>query len=157
MSIPTVHVFQPNVPLPVYQRSNLPKLHGLVWLPRRQPKQSSINVDFQAQSTLHMLTHKKEIVYLATPGQGTMDDAPPPISFAQPSDADQLLQYATFGSFVASQKSNEVRENVQTSGPLIVGRSVHSSVDAVSFLIKLTYQGGFQNGVSIIYRMTETF
>ncbi|TDG48678.1 hypothetical protein AWZ03_005007 [Drosophila navojoa] len=126
-----LHVFQPNVPLPVYQRSNLPKLHGLVWLPRRQPKQSSINVDFQAQSTLHMLTHNKEIVYLATPGQGTMDDAPAPISFAQPSDADTRLQYATFGCFVASKKSNVVKPNVQTSGPLIVGRSAHSSVDAL--------------------------
>ncbi|EDW03615.1 WD repeat-containing protein 75 [Drosophila grimshawi] len=126
-----LHVFQPNVPLPVYQRCNLPKLHGLVWLPRRQPKQSSINVDWQAQSTLHMLTHDKEIVYLAQPGHSTMDDALAPISFAQPPVAEQLLQYATFGSFVAKQKSGEKIEIAKTSGPLIVGRGVHSSVNAL--------------------------
>ncbi|EDW64200.1 WD repeat-containing protein 75 [Drosophila virilis] len=126
-----LHVFQPNVPLPVYQRSNLPKMHGLVWLPRRQPKQSSINVDWQAQSTLHMLTHDKEIVYLATPGHSTMDDAPAPISFAQPPVTDQLMQFATFGSFVAKQKSSEIAEIAQNNGPLIVGRSAHSSVNAL--------------------------
>ncbi|XP_060652335.1 WD repeat-containing protein 75 [Drosophila nasuta] len=125
-----LHVFQPNVPLPIYQRSNLPQLHGLVWLPRRQPKQSSINVDWQAQSTLHMLTNEKEIVYLALPGQTITDDAPAPISFAQPAD-EQLLQYATFGAFVARQKNAENTEIAQRKGPLIVGRGVHSSVNAL--------------------------
>ncbi|XP_062121762.1 WD repeat-containing protein 75 [Drosophila sulfurigaster albostrigata] len=125
-----LHVFQPNVPLPIYQRSNLPLLHGLVWLPRRQPKQSSINVDWQAQSTLHMLTNEKEIVYLALPGQTITDDAPAPISFAQPAD-EQLLQYATFGAFVARQKNTENTEIAQRKGPLIVGRGVHSSVNAL--------------------------
>ncbi|KAH8377198.1 hypothetical protein KR093_004054 [Drosophila rubida] len=125
-----LHVFQPNVPLPIYQRSNLPELHGLVWLPRRQPKQSSINVDWQAQSTLHMLTHDKEIVYLAMPGQAITDDAPAPISFAQPAN-EQLLQYATFGTFVARQKNAESTEIAQRKGPLIVGRGVHSAVNAL--------------------------
>ncbi|KAM8716801.1 hypothetical protein ACLKA7_003639 [Drosophila subpalustris] len=126
-----LHVFQPNVPLPVYQRSNLPKLHGLVWLPRRQPKQSSINVDWQAQSTLHMLTDDKEIVYLASPGQTLTDDAPAPISFAQQPHGDQLLQYATFGTFMARQTTGENTEIAQKSGPLIVGRGVHSAVNAL--------------------------
>ncbi|ALC40359.1 CG12050 [Drosophila busckii] len=125
-----LHVFQPNVPLPVYQRRQLPKLFGLVWLPRRQPKQSSINVDWQAQSTLHMLTEDKEIVYLATPGQSTTDDAPAPISFAQPAQ-EQLQQYATFGSFVAKQQMTEMKDLPKSSGPLIVGRGVHSAVNAL--------------------------
>lgn len=51
-----VHLFQPNVPLPIYQRRNLPKLYGIAWIPRRQPKQRSINLDWQAQSTLYFLT-----------------------------------------------------------------------------------------------------
>lgn len=98
-----------------------------------------------------MLTQNKEIVYLATPGQSTMDDAPAPISFAQPPDAQQLLQYATFGGFVASQKSSDVIENEQSSGPLIVGRGAHSSVNAVSVMIHIRSQGGCLNEQPIIY------
>lgn len=51
-----VHIFQPNVPLPIYQRHNMPQLYGMAWIPRRYPKQRSINLDWQAQSTLYFLT-----------------------------------------------------------------------------------------------------
>ncbi|KAH8419441.1 hypothetical protein KR222_011768, partial [Zaprionus bogoriensis] len=126
-----LHVFQPNVPLPVYQRYDMPKLHGLVWLPRRQPKNSSINVDWQAQSTLHMLTHDREIVYLATPGEASTDDDPAPISFAQPA-AGQEMQYATFGAFMANQRTSaSTADLAQRSGPLIIGRNSHSAVNAL--------------------------
>ncbi|XP_016964225.1 WD repeat-containing protein 75 [Drosophila biarmipes] len=124
-----LHVFQPNVPLPLYQRSNLPKTYGLAWLPRRQPKQSSINVDWQAQSTLLMLTHSQEIAYLALPGQSPSDDAPAPITFAQPADTDIVYRNETFGLYVTKQQqvSSDFPEK---SGPLIVGRGEHSSVNA---------------------------
>ncbi|XP_017082485.2 LOW QUALITY PROTEIN: WD repeat-containing protein 75 [Drosophila eugracilis] len=123
-----LHVFQPNVPLPLYQRSNLPKTHGLAWLPRRQPKQSSINVDWQAQSTLLMLTHSQEIAYLSLPGQSPSDDAPAPITFAQPAVKENLLRHATFGIHVNKQKIST--ESLEKSGPLIVGRGQHSAVNA---------------------------
>ncbi|XP_030383154.1 WD repeat-containing protein 75 [Scaptodrosophila lebanonensis] len=117
-----LHVFQPNVPLPVYQRFNIPKLYGLVWLPRRQPKQSSINIDWQAQSTLHMLTETQEIVYLAPPGVGLSDGEPAPVAFTQP--ASEMLQYATFGSYaLKQQRANDTKNSKgANSGPLIVGQ-----------------------------------
>ncbi|SPP82137.1 WD repeat-containing protein 75 [Drosophila guanche] len=126
-----LHVFQPNVPLPLYQRRNLPKTHGLAWLPRRQPKQNSINLDWQAQSTLLMLTHTQEIAYLARPGQSPSDDAPAPISFAPtPAVNENLLTHATFGIHVRQQKKElEALEN-SSGGPLIVGRGEHSAVSA---------------------------
>ncbi|XP_016970795.1 WD repeat-containing protein 75 [Drosophila rhopaloa] len=124
-----LHVFQPNVPLPLYQRSNLPKTHGLAWLPRRQPKQSSINVDWQAQSTLLMLTHSQKIAYLAPPGQSPSDDAPAPITLAQNAETENLLRYATFGIHVTKQQQ-QPGESLEKSGPLIVGRGHHSAVDA---------------------------
>ncbi|XP_017007025.2 uncharacterized protein l(2)05287 [Drosophila takahashii] len=124
-----LHVFQPNVPLPLYQRSNLPKTYGLAWLPRRQPKQSSINVDWQAQSTLLMLTHSQEIAYLALPGQSPSDDAPAPISFAQSAATENLFRHATFGIHVTKQQQVS-SEFLEKSGPLIVGRGEHSSVNA---------------------------
>lgn len=124
-----LHVFQPNVPLPLYQRSNVPKTHGLAWLPRRQPKQSSINVDWQAQSTLLMLTHSQKIAYLALPGQSPSDDAPAPISFAQPAAPESQFRHATFGIHVTKQ--HQVSSDfLEKSGPLIVGRGEHSSVNA---------------------------
>ncbi|XP_017043907.2 WD repeat-containing protein 75 [Drosophila ficusphila] len=124
-----LHVFQPNVPLPLYQRSNLPKTHGLAWLPRRQPKQSSINVDWQAQSTLLMLTHSQEIAYLALPGQSPSDDAPAPISFAQTDATENILKHATFGIHV-TKKQPVSTETLDKSGPLIVRGGEHSAVNA---------------------------
>ncbi|KAH8248641.1 hypothetical protein KR032_001710 [Drosophila birchii] len=124
-----LHVFQPNVPLPLYQRSNLPKTYGLAWLPRRQPKQSSINVDWQAHSSLLMLTHSQEIAYLAPPGQSPSDDTPAPISFAkQPDDTENLLRHATFGIHVTKPKVTT--EALESNGPLIIGRGEHSAVNA---------------------------
>ncbi|KAH8374219.1 hypothetical protein KR200_004982 [Drosophila serrata] len=124
-----LHVFQPNVPLPLYQRSNLPKTYGLAWLPRKQPKLSSINVDWQAQSSLLMLTHSQEIAYLAPPGQSPSDDAPAPISFAnQPADSENLLRHATFGIHVTKPKVTA--ETLESNGPLIIGRGEHSAVNA---------------------------
>lgn len=129
-TLPLVHVFQPNVPLPLYQRSNLPRTYGLAWLPRRQPKQSSINVDWQAQSSLLMLTHSQEIAYLAPPGQSPSDDTPASISFAkQPDDTENLLRHATFGIHVTKPKGTAE----WCTGPLIVRRGEHSAVNAVSF------------------------
>lgn len=80
-----------------------------------------------------MLTHDREIVYLAVPGQSTVDDAPAPISFAQPPAEDQLVQYATFGTFMAKQRTGTTSEAIaERNGPLIVGQGAHNAVNAVS-------------------------
>ncbi|XP_068140161.1 WD repeat-containing protein 75 [Drosophila tropicalis] len=130
-----LHVFQLNVPLPIYQRSNIPKTSGLVWLPRRQPRQSSINLDWQAQSTLLMLTENQEIVYFAEPGQSPSDDAPAPISFGSAaSGTESQLKHATFGSYLIKQQASSNSTdaaNGKKSGPLIVGRGTHSAVNAL--------------------------
>lgn len=82
-----------------------------------------------------MLTDSSQIVYLAAPGQSSVDDAPAPISFAQPSVEDQQVKFATFGTFMAKQGTDN-REVTQRSGPLIVGRGAHNAVNAVSFYFR---------------------
>lgn len=54
-----MYIFQPNVPLSIYQRRNLPRLYGAAWLPRRHPKNRSVVVDWQALSTLYFLTEEQ--------------------------------------------------------------------------------------------------
>jgi len=91
-------------------------------------------VDWQAQSTLLMLTHSQKIAYLALPGQSPSDDAPAPISFAQPAAPESQFRHATFGIHVTKQ--HQVSSDfLEKSGPLIVGRGEHSSVNAVSYLV----------------------
>lgn len=51
-----VYVFPPNAPMPLYHRVNIPKIHDAIWLPRRYPKSYSLNLDWQAISTLYFLT-----------------------------------------------------------------------------------------------------
>ncbi|XP_011200508.2 WD repeat-containing protein 75 [Bactrocera dorsalis] len=127
-----LYVFQPNVPLPIYQRRNLPPLYGAVWIPRRHPKNRSINVDWQAQSTLYFLTEEQEIRYLGVP-DSVDDDAPPPITFSNP--ANQALQYSTFGTFATQQHSDMQTNSRQPIGPLVIG---NSSKMAVKSLIEMS-------------------
>ncbi|XP_011193769.1 WD repeat-containing protein 75 [Zeugodacus cucurbitae] len=123
-----LHVFQPNVPLPIYQRRNLPRLYGASWLPRRHPKNRSVNVDWQAMSTLYFLTEDQEINYLAVP-DSVDDDAPPPITFSNP--ANQALQYSTFGTFATQQHSDMQTSSRQPIGPLVIGNSSKLAVKSL--------------------------
>lgn len=52
-------VFLPNTPLPLYQNSDLPKILGAAWIPRRHPKPHSLTVDWQALTELFMLSEKQ--------------------------------------------------------------------------------------------------
>ncbi|XP_004524794.1 WD repeat-containing protein 75 [Ceratitis capitata] len=123
-----LYVFQPNVPLPIYQRRNLPRLYDAVWLPRRHPKNRSINVDWQAQSTLYFLTEDQEIYYLGIP-DSVDDDAPPPITFTNP--VKQAMQYSTFGTFATQQHSDMQSSTRQSIGPLVVGNSSKTAVKSL--------------------------
>lgn len=54
-----LYVFLPNTPIPLYQRSNLPKILGATWIPRRYPKPHSLTVDWQATTELYLLSEKQ--------------------------------------------------------------------------------------------------
>lgn len=91
-----------------------------------------------------MLTQDREIVYLAVPGQSTVDDAPAPISFAQPPSEDQLIRYATFGTFMAKQRESTTSTDItERNGPLIVGQGAHNAVNAVSITFDCGKMGKF--------------
>uniref|UniRef100_A0A1A9ZPX0 WD repeat-containing protein 75 second beta-propeller domain-containing protein n=1 Tax=Glossina pallidipes TaxID=7398 RepID=A0A1A9ZPX0_GLOPL len=121
-----LHIFQPNVPLPIYQRFNIPKLYGIAWIPRRHPKNRSINVDWQAQSTLYFLTQTQEVKYLVHPNE--KQDIEPPIVFdnvATPS-----LQYTTFGTFATKSIVERPTNTNRYTGPLLIGNSERTAVQA---------------------------
>lgn len=54
-----LYVFLPNTPLPLYQHSNLPKILGAAWIPRRHPKPHSLTVDWQAITELYLLSEEQ--------------------------------------------------------------------------------------------------
>nr|XP_014093620.2 WD repeat-containing protein 75 isoform X2 [Bactrocera oleae] len=123
-----LYIFQPNVPLSIYQRRNLPRLYGAAWLPRRHPKNRSVVVDWQALSTLYFLTEEQEINYLGVP-DSVDDDAPPPITFSNP--ANHALQYSTFGTFATQQHSDMQTNSRQPIGPLVIGNSSKMAVKSL--------------------------
>uniref|UniRef100_A0A1I8Q2P4 WD repeat-containing protein 75 second beta-propeller domain-containing protein n=1 Tax=Stomoxys calcitrans TaxID=35570 RepID=A0A1I8Q2P4_STOCA len=122
-----LHIFQPNVPLPIYQRRNMPKLHGMAWIPRRYPKQRSLNLDWQAQSTLYFLTDDQHIIYLSSPRE-KQPDAPTPVVFDNV--ASELMQYTTFGTYAVKSTIEKQASNRQ-SGPLVLGNSDRTAVKAL--------------------------
>ncbi|XP_058986289.1 uncharacterized protein LOC131806328 [Musca domestica] len=120
-----LHIFQPNVPLPIYQRRNMPQLYGMAWIPRRYPKQRSINLDWQAQSTLYFLTDDQKIIYLNSPTEKHLD-IPPPITFNKAASAS--MQISTFGTFAAKSISETHTTSSRQSGPLVLGNSDKTAV-----------------------------
>lgn len=122
-----LHLFQPNVPLPIYQRRNLPNLFGIAWIPRRYPKQRSINLDWQAQSTLYFLTENQEIIFLSSPNE-PQSDVPASITFDNV--ATDSIRYSTFGTY-ATKNVTDKQSSSRSSGPLVLGNSNKTAVKAL--------------------------
>lgn len=120
-----LYIFQPNVPLPIYQHRNLPKIYGATWLARCYPKPRSINLDWQAHSTLYFITEKQEIMYL-----GSYDDdscnAAPPITMKK--DVIAEVRYSAFGTFAAKQMNGRKQKIQRNNGRAIVGMAEKSAV-----------------------------
>ncbi|XP_073826744.1 WD repeat-containing protein l(2)05287 isoform X2 [Musca autumnalis] len=123
-----LHIFQPNVPLPIYQRRNMPQLYGMAWIPRRYPKQRSINLDWQAQSTLYFLTEDQKILYLCSPTEKHLD-IPPPVVFTKAASASAHL--STFGTFAVKSVTETQSVTNRQSGPLVLGNSDKTAVKAL--------------------------
>lgn len=64
-----MYVFLPSNPYPIYQRKDLPKIEGAVWLPKRHPKQQSLDVDWQAISQLIFLSREQVMTATLTENQ----------------------------------------------------------------------------------------
>ncbi|XP_061398990.1 WD repeat-containing protein 75 [Musca vetustissima] len=131
-----LHIFQPNVPLPIYQRRNMPQLYGMAWIPRRYPKQRSLNLDWQAQSTLYFLTEDQKIIYLNSPTEKHMD-IPPPIVFNKA--AATSAHFSTFGSYAIKSITETQGSGNRQSGPLVLGNSDKTAVKTVSQLNTLLF------------------
>lgn len=129
-----MYLFQPNVPLPIYQRQNLPTIHGIAWVPRRYPKQRSIDVDWQAQSTLYFLNEDQEIIYLSSPN-AKESDGPAPIVLENA--ATDLIHYTTFGTY-ATKSVTDKQTVTRQNGPLVLGNNEKTTVKAVSRLFFIT-------------------
>ncbi|KAI8125741.1 WD repeat-containing protein 75 [Lucilia cuprina] len=123
-----LHLFQPNVPLPIYQRRNIPNVYGIAWIPRRYPKQRSINLDWQAHSTLYFLNEEQEIVYLSSPNDNKQFDTPAPIVFDNA--AKESIHYTTFGTY-ATKAVNEKQNVSRQNGPLVLGNNDKTAVKAL--------------------------
>ncbi|KAJ6648432.1 WD repeat-containing protein 75 [Pseudolycoriella hygida] len=59
-----LYIFQPNNLYALYERKDMPKIEGAIWLPRRHPKQQSLDVNWQSQSQLYFLTREQELQLL---------------------------------------------------------------------------------------------
>ncbi|XP_065358033.1 WD repeat-containing protein 75 [Calliphora vicina] len=122
-----LHLFQPNVPLPIYQRRNVPNVYGIAWIPRRYPKQRSINLDWQAQSTLYFLNENQQIIYLSSPNEQHSDVAAP---IAFDNAATDSINYTTFGTYATKAVSDKQTASRQ-NGPLVLGNSDKTAVKAL--------------------------
>ncbi|XP_037031343.1 uncharacterized protein LOC119070914 isoform X2 [Bradysia coprophila] len=97
-----LYVLNPSKQYDLYKRKNLPKLSGMVWLPRREPRKSSLDVDWQSVSQLFLFTRTQEMLYLVPDNDEDL--------FADRGttlkEVDQLESQTHFGAMFARQVTN---------------------------------------------------
>ncbi|KAG4070831.1 hypothetical protein HA402_011057 [Bradysia odoriphaga] len=98
-----LYVLNPSKQYVLYRRQNVPKLEGIVWLPRRVPRKSSLDVDWQSVSQLFLFTRTQEMLYLVPDNDEDL--------FADRGttlkEVNQLESQTYFGAMVARQMTND--------------------------------------------------
>ncbi|XP_055681424.1 WD repeat-containing protein 75 isoform X2 [Lutzomyia longipalpis] len=92
-------VFLPSSPIPIYHKRDMPGVYDALWVPRQDPKSTSLSIDWQSQSQLFFLTHEQELLCLGL--RNDDDDLLPMVTFL--SEADTVSNYTPFGAMIAKQ------------------------------------------------------
>ncbi|GAB0089207.1 WD repeat-containing protein 75 [Sergentomyia squamirostris] len=98
-----LYVFLPNTPIPLYHRHDLPGIHDAIWIPRQDPKATSLNVDWQASSQLFFLSDRQELLHLTSE---SAEEESPMMTFL--SEAGIVNNYTPFGAMIAKQVQQKV-------------------------------------------------
>lgn len=130
-----MYVFLPNVPYTLYQRKNMPSIHGAAWIPRRYPKSHTLNLDWQASSQLFFLSTNQEILQLVS--DSDLESLSSSAAYLQ--DGNAPLTYTPFGAMIAKQIHNATNAAAAAAdrlptGTLAMGRNGKSTVKEVSFV-----------------------
>lgn len=131
-----VYIFFPNTPIPLYHRRDLPNIYDAVWIPRQDPKATSLSLDWQANSQLFFLTDKQELVSLVS--RNDDDSLTPMVTFL--SEANTVNNYTPFGAMIAKQMQQKVRSGAGNSAlPIgILGKSNVNEVSVCFLYLKLS-------------------
>ncbi|XP_055386232.1 WD repeat-containing protein 75 [Condylostylus longicornis] len=103
-------VFLPNAPLYLYRRAELPEINSACWVPRKHPKATSLNLDWQSLSTLYFLTGMQEIVYLSTTKDKEAQD-----SVAFVNDPNEITQHSIFDAHSFRKTDKKAAVNLDTN------------------------------------------
>lgn len=135
-----MYVFLPNVPYTLYQRKNLPAIHGAAWIPRRYPKSHTLNLDWQARSQLYFLSTNQEILQLVS--DADVESLSASAAYLQQGAVAPTV-YTPFGAMVAKQLHNATGRPAAAAaalagasgGLMSTGRDGKATVKEVRFAI----------------------
>lgn len=120
-----LYIFQPNALMSLYHRVNLPNILGLCWVPRRNPKMQTFDLDWQAISTLYFLTENQELIYLSS----EKDDDSMLTSAVYLNDSQEIVRYSIFGAYARKVNNTKLKEpNINNTTIGIPGKSSVKSI-----------------------------
>lgn len=74
-------IVHPSPARTIQHQKNLSNIYGSIWIPRENPKEQFVDVNWQATSQLLFLNHKQEICCLENPGEEENGNATPFMEF----------------------------------------------------------------------------